>query len=705
MFFSTEMLSKRGPLAKVWLAAHVERKVSKAQTLQTSIPGTVTVILEPTSTSVSTPPLALRLSGQLLLGIARIYSKQTKYLLEDCNEAWNSNPIEDQINGVDDHLMLQNINNPGANRDAINLKTTVNRNLFEFELKFDGALGFGFDDHWDSLDDQPYRGSTPSQMGIPGSSRSRIDADIGDITLAEPHSMLGINNHSDLGLDDLMEEEVGLLGDGLGFDLGLDLEDLDEPRQPRRRRENRGAEDQFGYNMEGDETMEVEIGRDAPGTVDRRSARDSIAPDLSAAGMDTSLDKTFESNNRDGDISLGVENENIDFEKSGVGQNFFPENFGDQNLDLGLDVGLNDENMAGPDEQQPARNYHKGQPPKKRLRHQLVDLVTELDPADHPSSSLAPNSELAATASSRSRFLPEDRYQLEYYRLSLDPSHHELLPKLLEVDGRNWLMAAPIGVCKELQDLFRFPTDGKPTSLTSGSKKRAREDDDQIEEEEAEDVPSEQGRRAQSIVPDADETFSRMGGGADNTFDLGGGVGEDSGMFGGGEDFRFEAQVEREDHQPTEDEGRVERDEIRTGNELNKVPSPPLEQRLPKRAPRAKGETSKLDIFDEPGNTQPSQNNEAETERNETGVTKWSKNTVKALTVLRDELDDEDDVFGFKDVSQKATRKASSNFFFELLVLATRDCLKVEQTESYGEISVKGRSRLWEVIDQEGLKV
>ncbi|KAI8444306.1 Rad21/Rec8-like protein, partial [Phakopsora pachyrhizi] len=66
----------------------VERKVSKAQTLQTSIPGTVTVILEPTSTSVSTPPLALRLSGQLLLGIARIYSKQTKYLLEDCNEAF-----------------------------------------------------------------------------------------------------------------------------------------------------------------------------------------------------------------------------------------------------------------------------------------------------------------------------------------------------------------------------------------------------------------------------------------------------------------------------------------------------------------------------------------------------------------------------------------------------------------------------------------
>jgi len=33
------------------------------------------------------PPMALRLSGQLLLGVVRIYSRKAKYLLEDCNEA------------------------------------------------------------------------------------------------------------------------------------------------------------------------------------------------------------------------------------------------------------------------------------------------------------------------------------------------------------------------------------------------------------------------------------------------------------------------------------------------------------------------------------------------------------------------------------------------------------------------------------------
>lgn len=31
--------------------------------------------------------MALRLSGQLLFGVVRIYSRQAKYLLDDCNEA------------------------------------------------------------------------------------------------------------------------------------------------------------------------------------------------------------------------------------------------------------------------------------------------------------------------------------------------------------------------------------------------------------------------------------------------------------------------------------------------------------------------------------------------------------------------------------------------------------------------------------------
>lgn len=46
-----------------------------------SIPGTVDVLLSPDA------PLALRLTGQLLLGVVRIYAKKVAYLYQDCNDA------------------------------------------------------------------------------------------------------------------------------------------------------------------------------------------------------------------------------------------------------------------------------------------------------------------------------------------------------------------------------------------------------------------------------------------------------------------------------------------------------------------------------------------------------------------------------------------------------------------------------------------
>lgn len=84
-FDSLQVLSKRGPLGKVWLASHLERKLSKSALLQTNIPNSVTAILG--SGDEVVPVMALRLSGQLLLGVARIYSRKAKYLQDDCSEA------------------------------------------------------------------------------------------------------------------------------------------------------------------------------------------------------------------------------------------------------------------------------------------------------------------------------------------------------------------------------------------------------------------------------------------------------------------------------------------------------------------------------------------------------------------------------------------------------------------------------------------
>ena len=82
MFYSEKLLAKTGPLARVWLAANVERKITKSQILQSDIQQSVGAIVEQ-----GDEPLALRLSGQLMLGVVRIYGKKAKYLQDDCHEA------------------------------------------------------------------------------------------------------------------------------------------------------------------------------------------------------------------------------------------------------------------------------------------------------------------------------------------------------------------------------------------------------------------------------------------------------------------------------------------------------------------------------------------------------------------------------------------------------------------------------------------
>lgn len=83
------LLSRQGPLAHVWLASNYDKKLSKQQLLSTNIIASSNIIstrqIQSTSQS-STETITLRLLGQLLLGIVRIYSRKTKYLLDDINE-------------------------------------------------------------------------------------------------------------------------------------------------------------------------------------------------------------------------------------------------------------------------------------------------------------------------------------------------------------------------------------------------------------------------------------------------------------------------------------------------------------------------------------------------------------------------------------------------------------------------------------------
>lgn len=75
-------MAKTGPLARVWLASNLERKLTKQNVLQSDLENNVKDII-----GQGQAPMALRLSGQLLLGVVRIYSRKARYLLDDCSEA------------------------------------------------------------------------------------------------------------------------------------------------------------------------------------------------------------------------------------------------------------------------------------------------------------------------------------------------------------------------------------------------------------------------------------------------------------------------------------------------------------------------------------------------------------------------------------------------------------------------------------------
>lgn len=83
------LLSRQGPLAHVWLASNYDKKLSKQQLLNTNIIASSNIISTrqiQSSAQSSAETITLRLSGQLLLGIVRIYARKTKYLLEDIHE-------------------------------------------------------------------------------------------------------------------------------------------------------------------------------------------------------------------------------------------------------------------------------------------------------------------------------------------------------------------------------------------------------------------------------------------------------------------------------------------------------------------------------------------------------------------------------------------------------------------------------------------
>lgn len=222
MFYSENLLSKEGPLAQVWLAANLERKLNKSQFLQSNITQSTQAIVKATNDNNGddSEALALRLSGQLLYGVVRIYSRKAKYLLDDVNDALLKlkTAFKSSVNSVT--LPVNATIVPSVNQLMLQDTITYTDLLYQEPLVFD---------------DEPLTSASgffgPSQGGFANRSSQDFDDSI----------EIPRNKFNDM--DELQEDD--------GFDLDLNF-DIDEDRVELPHSESSG----FGH-VTGDDSVEM----------------------------------------------------------------------------------------------------------------------------------------------------------------------------------------------------------------------------------------------------------------------------------------------------------------------------------------------------------------------------------------------------------------------------------------------------------------
>ncbi|KAF2648539.1 hypothetical protein K491DRAFT_722474 [Lophiostoma macrostomum CBS 122681] len=107
MFYSHEVLtSRKYGVATVWLVATLGaksslRKVNRKAIREVNVPKACQTIIDPAA------PMALRLQGNLLYGVSRVYLEQCGYLLSDAQNAHNAF-----------HVMLKVVKHAGLDADA-----------------------------------------------------------------------------------------------------------------------------------------------------------------------------------------------------------------------------------------------------------------------------------------------------------------------------------------------------------------------------------------------------------------------------------------------------------------------------------------------------------------------------------------------------------------------------------------------------------
>lgn len=289
--------------------------------------------------------------------------------------------------------------------------------------------------------------------------------------------------------------------------------------------------------------------------------------------------------------------------------------------------------------------------------------------------------------------------------IQADPLSH-FMPTKSTPQG-TFFCAAPPGLAPELNAMFMFPVRDhlrRPRTDDSGAvNPRSPKKPRLAHEKENDDVSIQMGLRDASAQP-MDDMPSGIISGFDNTADFGG-----AGDFGfeGGEGMDIDApeiQLDLDNLAINSPIRQRHRSVSRLVDDTRSTPGLGDDDLgIP-----YDSQSCTIGLFDmrsskdSKGDTQ-TQTQEAEdidrsTERVQSKG--YSKNTVKAIAVIKKgletEQDEQDPYLSFNKVAENASRRAASAFFFELLVLGTRDCVKIRQESPFENIEIRAKQKLFE---------
>ena len=356
---------------------------------------------------------------------------------------------------------------------------------------------------------------------------------------------------------------------------------------------------------------------------------------------------------------------------------------------------------------------------KRRVKEKkaIVDEETEMPGArtGRGAGVFARNDRDISDILTQHQYLPRSALVMQLMEIRNDPLAY-FMPTKVTPQG-TFVYAGPPGLSGELAEMFMrpaLPTPGKkqPKPPSTGKKRKVsgRESEG---DEEVERV------RKRAHVPESigvpSEALGRM-------------------SLEPGLEFETAAPVEEFQMPVVEDvpmpDVSVEQEQIPRGRSTSIAPShrsrmstpalenPPFDETEPTYA----DSTCPIAMFDERGASSQAPS-EGETQRDGKG---YSRNTIKALGLIRGELQVEEGgaegVMSFNEMANKvnmvpdhpanhtvtnspfqASRRAASAFFFELLVLSTKDCIKLTQEEPFENIEIRAKDKLW--ADQRGLSV